>query len=126
MVKGGLFITLAILAISVIPGCATCANYLGGEKEGVTKDQEAGKIYGGVLFLCQAVSASSPQPESHGNADEEPCWLLKTIALGMVAIDFPLSAVGDTLTLPYTISHTLACQNEARNQVNGKSLGPER
>jgi hypothetical protein len=84
---------------------------MGAEKDGVRKDQKWGLIYGGVRGDCDVASSLFNKKETSDPSSNMPEWLEKSLTVGFLALDFPLSAVGDTVTLPKTILYTLDCQN---------------
>lgn len=103
----------AVLAV-LLGGCGTMVNCIS------TKGAAPRAIYGGVLqdaqngtmHLNEAFSGPAPsfsempQPPSAGRD-----FLVKSFCAGcgvcMLAVDLPVSAVADTLTLPLTVPATL-------------------
>src|SRR5207247_1033679 len=84
---------------------------LGADKEGLRERQEFGLIYGGVRFVGQGLQSTVTRLtalEGHPHLD--------LLGVCLLALDLPFSAIGDTLTLPLTISHTLKCQALATKQ----------
>jgi uncharacterized protein YceK len=109
MVRGVLRAILAMASLPALSGCGSFFNCLAADKAGPRQEQEVGKIYGGVLFECQAVESLFAGPWS-------PTWIEPVCVACLLAVDFPLTLVGDTLTLPYTIRYTLECRGLASDQ----------
>jgi uncharacterized protein YceK len=82
---------------------------------GPRQEQEWGKIYGGVRFECEAAQSLFAK-----NNDRKVALLYEACAL---AVDMPLCAVGDTLTLPLTVSYTLECQALTKEQEKVQESG---
>jgi uncharacterized protein YceK len=123
---------LATLAL-LFCGCGTIAN-LAGVKQGILSPREDPKyeVYGGIqndlesarsLFTKDS-SKENEKPETvleqigHSINDAE-CFLISS---GFLAVELPLSFVGDTLTLPITIQKTL---DKQRKQSSGDSTSPD-
>jgi uncharacterized protein YceK len=94
MKRASLAAALALL-ILIPSGCGTIANFSG-------KGWENTRIYGGVLqdvksaedwITYRPISGESELQRDVGTV----------VGTGLVALDVPLSAIGDTLTLPITI-----------------------
>ncbi len=105
---------LAAAAAVGLGGCGTSLN-LDGES----------RVYGGVVQdfqiakdrLAQAANSSRP-----GTPGSSPAWNLTVSALALV--DLPLSLLGDTLTLPFTIPTELECMDEPdRAKTSTESSG---
>jgi uncharacterized protein YceK len=112
-------ICLAVLLASALGGCGTAVNCLG------AKGTAPREIYGGVkqdaqngtTHLAEAFSPSCPSfssPIKTPSAGEK--LMTRTICAGcgvcMLAVDLPVSAVTDTLTLPVTIPTALKRSKE--------------
>jgi uncharacterized protein YceK len=88
----------ALLTASLVGGCGTmgnlwsCCSGSGGER-----------IYGGVCKDVQLVAEGVAQGF---HPDEDGPWFPLAAAC-LMTLDLPLSAIGDTLTLPLTIPATL-------------------
>ena len=96
--------TLAGLALA--PAAFLLAGCLGTAFNFAAPPQEGPRVYGGVRkdlqLLCAPDSVVAPDSNlRQGRPPELTCRLVG-------ALDLPLSAVGDTLTLPYTVSCALA------------------
>src|SRR4051794_8874672 len=93
---------LALAAICSVSGCGSMLNTLY-----FAPMEGGGRMYGGVSLDAEQGSKyirntfSSDQAPDNGSDKSKPVML----ALGVyfLAIDLPLSAVADTLTLPWTI-----------------------
>ncbi len=83
-----------LVAVALI-GCGTIANVSGGR-------WRTSKIYGGVLRDVKStedwIADYSAEPKTSIMRD-----VGVGVGVGLIAIDLPLSVVGDTLTLPITI-----------------------
>jgi uncharacterized protein YceK len=95
------WVTLITTLMLLNAGCGTVGN--------VVSDAPP-KPYGGVLRDCEKI-AGLGEPQRNPNA---PGLLGDTLLLRsldsagtflLVAIDLPLSVIGDTLTLPYTLNY---------------------
>jgi uncharacterized protein YceK len=88
-----------VLITGLLSGCGTVANLSTGAREGWKNVQ----IYGGVRRDVQ----SAGDWFTHSWVAPEKLEFMQDIGaivgVGLVGIDMPLSAVGDTLTLPVTI-----------------------
>jgi uncharacterized protein YceK len=84
-----------VLVAVALAGCGTIANVGGGR-------WRTSKIYGGVLRDVKStedwIADYSAEPKTGIMRD-----VGVGVGVGLIAIDLPLSAVGDTLTLPITI-----------------------
>ncbi len=91
--------TLALAACALGGGCGTVLNL-----------EDEHRVYGGVRTEAVAGSAclvrglGLTQPEGHDKFSRDTSLMLGACAL----LDLPLSAVGDTLTLPLTIPATIS------------------
>ncbi len=87
-------IALLLAGLTATSGCGTAGNlYLPHQKP---------HIYGGVEFDCMAMQASWAMLEPDPSEPKGPLERLgRTLLLtGLVTLDFPLSFVADTITLP--------------------------
>jgi hypothetical protein len=108
-----------VLAMALVPtqiGCGTFTNCLGADKVGPRAEQGFGFIYGGVYYECLAAKSLFGEKPEPRVIPDIPSWVETLLAAAMLAVDMPLSAIGDTLTLPYTIRYTLQCRELARQQ----------
>jgi uncharacterized protein YceK len=103
MSRSSLFVLCLAATVPLLSGCGAFFNCLWADKAGPRAEQGSGKIYGGVRFECEAFL----QPPS---TKEE------LLGACVLAVDLPLCAVADTLTLPFTISYTLKCQALAKER----------
>ena len=94
---GRLTVVLTLGAITLLAGgCGTVAN------TAVLPPEEGGKqVYGGVRVDWEA--ARHVVAEISGDYPRSPFLFVS----GLLAVDLPLSAIGDTVTLPYTIPYAL-------------------
>ena len=122
MARAMLGAILTAAAASSLTGCGTFFNCFAADKAGPQAEQKVGRIYGGVLFEVQAAqSLVNDMPREAIPKD----WVLTVCGSCLLAIDMPLTAVGDTLTLPYTLRYTLACRRLSR-QPEQDQLGADR
>ena len=110
MTRSSWLILCLTATVPLLSGCGTFFNCLGADKAGPRTEQNFGKIYGGVRFECEAAESVAIRDKT---IETVPETLLEACLL---AVDMPLSAIGDTLTLPFTISYTLQCQALSREQ----------
>jgi uncharacterized protein YceK len=83
------------LVILILGGCGTIANFGG-------KGWENTRIYGGVLTdVKSAENWIAYRPISKESEIQRDVGTV--VGTGLIALDVPLSAIGDTLTLPITI-----------------------
>jgi uncharacterized protein YceK len=96
----GLLVGLAVLACLVASsGCGTGFNVLG--------PQRYPHVYGGIECDCKALRMAWTSPGSDETA-LGPLVLFggRVLLTGLILIDFPLSFVADTLTLPDVLSRS--------------------
>lgn len=99
---------------AVLSGCGTvvnCFNVNGAASRaiygGVRQDAENGYRHLGEAFAPTAPSFTEmPKPPSAGR-DFAAKSFCAACGVGMLAVDLPVSAVADTLTLPVTVPATL-------------------
>jgi uncharacterized protein YceK len=88
------------LPVLLLSGCGTVLN-----TTYFTAEEGGGSVYGGVRLDLETsrdlISETPPDDENVGQ-----CISRYTMAVYTMLIDLPLSAIGDTLTLPITISGT--------------------
>lgn len=101
-----------VIVTGLLSGCGTVANLAVGAREGWNNVQ----IYGGVRRDVQ----SAGNWLAHSWVAPEKLEFMQDIGaivgVGLVGIDVPLSAVGDTLTLPVTIPASI--WGRPRNDAN--------
>ena len=88
-----------VIVASFLSGCGTVANLSVGARDGWKNAQ----IYGGVRRDVQSAEdwfAHSWTPSSNPDWQQD---IGAVVGVGLVGLDVPLSAIGDTLTLPITI-----------------------
>jgi uncharacterized protein YceK len=118
-------VILALAMVATQIGCGTLTNCMGADKAGPRAEQGFGLIYGGVYFECLAAKslfAEEPPPQV---LRDVPSWVETVLAASMLAIDMPLSAVGDTLTLPFNIRYTLQCRQLAKKEEHKEGNTPD-
>jgi uncharacterized protein YceK len=112
----------AVLAVG-LSGCGTvvnCVNVNGAPARaiygGVRQDAENGYRHLGEAFSGPAPSFSAmPKPPSVVS-DLASKTFCAACGVGMLAVDLPISAVADTLTLPITVPATLMKQKPKAKQ----------
>jgi uncharacterized protein YceK len=104
---------LAAVAAVGLGGCGTSLNLDGDSRiyGGVVKDFQVAKER-----LAQAADSSGP-----GTPGSSPGWNLAVSALALA--DLPLSLLGDTLTLPFTIPTALEERGEQDHANDSRSSG---
>ena len=93
------------LLLVIVSGCGTCANTLW-----LRPEEGGSRIYGGVRLGVETASeaVSRPYDAEDDLVDRCQCIILPTL-------DMPFSLVGDTLTLPWTVSAWLAISQKQTN-----------
>jgi len=90
-------IAAMLLAAGPLAGCATVYD--------LTKHSTADNVYGGVRLDGHIIASAATG--GGGNCGLDNCDKYAVWSLGLPAvIDLPLSLVGDTLALPYTLTRT--------------------
>jgi uncharacterized protein YceK len=103
------------LAVGTLGGCGTLAN-LGG------RGWEHTRIYGGVLGDVKgaqdwiADNPITPEADIQKNVGT-------VVGVGLVALDVPFSAIGDTLTLPVTVPVAIWASTRGPAAVSQKTGG---
>jgi uncharacterized protein YceK len=120
MAKAATYIVLAVCVVS-LSGCGTFANLVV-----VSPDTGEKKVYGGVMQDFKAVGCNVKDAWA---SDSGSGWLSNCFAVGFLAIDTPVSAVADTMTLPLTIAAALQKPTPEPGQqpaspVAGQHSGP--
>lgn len=121
MARRMVLVFVSILAITTSSGCGTFANCFAADKAGPEEEQNVGKIYGGLNFEWQAARSLFAENSKERIRPDDLNWVNEVCAACMLAVDMPLTAVGDTLTLPFTIHYTLQCRSLARIQKMKRS-----
>jgi uncharacterized protein YceK len=122
MIRPWILALVGLLAAGM-SGCGTCRNVgIGGDGYGA--------IYGGTLqdataALVMPITAAAYFGGAEGDPEMTPGQGL-AIEVGM-ALDLPFSIVGDTVTLPLTVYHTVAGGHEPLSlPLWWESLRPKR
>jgi uncharacterized protein YceK len=106
------------LAVVYLSGCGTSANLSGG-----AQGWRNAQIYGGVL-----TDVKSTQQWVTSNWTNFADWQQDVgtiVGVGLISLDVPFSAIGDTLTLPITIPAVLLRDSgPARNGNRGNAVAP--
>lgn len=118
----------ALVAVS-LGGCGTVNNCLNGNGGrtiygGVKQDAQNGSRHLAEAFTGPAPSfAKMPKPPNAGR-DFLAKSFCASCGVGMLAVDLPLSVVGDTLTLPLTVPSILMKRNpKARRKWKPRVMG---
>ena len=93
--KRALGITIVAIAVISQMGCGTVFNFWPKDDHSTLEGMGRMRIYGGVRMDGQALS-------------EAPWLWRKLLTLLVLTVEFPLSLVMDTVTLPVTIPVTLS------------------
>lgn len=103
-------IALLIAAAALCSGCGTAVNTLW-----LDPYEDGQRVYGGVRVDLEVLQSAGKRESGISVSGETvPLSRLEQVKrVSWLAIDLPLSAIGDTLTLPYT----LACQLSARRTL---------
>jgi uncharacterized protein YceK len=122
---------LAVVLAAALCGCGTVVNCINGDGRaprqiygGVKQDAQNGWRHLGEAFSGPAPCFTQmPQPPSAGRD-----FVAKTFCagcgVGMLAVDLPISAVTDTLTLPVTVPATLMKKKpNAKRTAKPKVMG---
>ena len=121
--------TACLAVVVALCGCGTvvnCVNYNGAAPReiygGVKQDVINGKTHLDEAFHGPAPCFSAmPQPPNLGRD-----FVAKTFCagcgLGMLAVDLPVSAVADTLTLPVTVASTILKSDKKTPNRKAKAM----
>lgn len=109
-----LFVPLAL------SGCGTFANLSLGARQG----WKNALIYGGVRRDVQSTGDWIEHSWTWGKNLDLQQDLGTVVGVGLIGIDLPLSAIGDTLTLPITIPAAIWGDNRTPPTVSGKGQTP--
>lgn len=90
------YVVLALAASCLLSGCMT-----GYSVCYFTPEEGGKKVFGGVRLHCQVMQ------EAMAEGEEKDQWGRLLPRLLLFTLDMPLSAVGDVLTLPYTVPYAL-------------------
>ncbi len=93
--KRALGIAIVVVAAISQTGCGTVFNFLPKDAQSTHEEMGRMRVYGGVRMDGQALS-------------EAPWVWRKLLGLLILTVEFPLSLVMDTATLPVTIPVTLS------------------
>lgn len=102
-----------LIAVLFLCGCGTIANLQTGGRQG----WKNAIIYGGVRRDVESAGKWIDHSWTSGENLDIFQDIGTVVGVGLVGIDIPLSAIGDTLTLPVTVP--IALWN---NSANGASL----
>jgi uncharacterized protein YceK len=108
--------SLAAVMLGALGGCGTSLNLDGDSR-----------VYGGITQDFQVVRerlAQASNPSWPGTPGSSPAWNLTVSALALA--DVPLSLVGDTFTLPFTIPTALEDKDTSAAPTQGDSAGKSR
>jgi uncharacterized protein YceK len=106
---------LCVLALAALAGgCGTFCNTV------LFIPEEGGKqVYGGVLVDVECVKQLATEPSGHESVPK------RAGKAALMALDVPLSAVADTLTLPYIFwLNQKTCELRARPTAKGNPNPP--
>jgi uncharacterized protein YceK len=107
----------ALFAAPVLSGCGTFANLSLGARQG----WKNALIYGGVRRDVQSAGNWIDHSWTWGPNLDIQQDLGTVVGVGLVGLDVPLSAIGDTLTLPITIPATIWGGNGTKPSVSSKN-----
>jgi uncharacterized protein YceK len=104
-------------AVLFLCGCGTVANLEMGWRQGWQNTV----IYGGVRRDVQSAGKWIDHSWTWGENLDVLQDIGTVVGVGLVGIDIPLSAVGDTLTLPVTVPIALWSNSASRANVSRKT-----
>jgi uncharacterized protein YceK len=104
------------IAALFLCGCGTVANLSIGARQG----WQNALVYGGVRRDVQSAGQWIDHNWTWGENLDVQQDVGTVVGVGLVGIDLPLSALGDTLTLPLTIPATLWGRSRTATTVSGK------
>lgn len=110
-----LFAAGALVATCCLGGCGTLNNTIVGTGPAPPHEYTPPlEVYGGVREDLRTIvdGVTPPYPDSFGEG------LSQALGTAMLIVDVPLSAVGDTLTLPKTLPATMERTRPARPDNN--------
>jgi uncharacterized protein YceK len=108
-----------LIVVEFLSGCGTVANLSIGAREGWKNAQ----IYGGVRRDVQSAEQWIDHSWTWGENLDVVQDIGTVVGVGLVGIDVPLSAVGDTLTLPITIPAAIWGSSRNGANVSRKTAG---
>jgi uncharacterized protein YceK len=108
-----------LIGAGFLSGCGTAANLSVGAREG----WQYAPIYGGVRRDVQSAQDWVNHTWTSGDNLELQRNLGTVVGVGLVGIDVPLSAIGDTLTLPITIPASLLSKSRSGANGSGNNAG---
>ncbi len=100
------------VAVLFLCGCGTIANLETGARQGWNN----AVVYGGVRRDVQSAGKWIDHSWTSGDNLDVVQDIGTVVGVGLVGIDIPLSAIGDTLTLPVTVP--LALMNNSVNRTS--------
>jgi uncharacterized protein YceK len=106
-------------AAPVLSGCGTFANVSIGARQG----WQNALIYGGVRRDIQTTSNWIDHSWTWGPNLDIQQDVGTVVGVALVGIDMPLSAIGDTLTLPITIPAAIWAGNSNPSSISNKIQG---
>lgn len=108
------------VAVLLLCGCGTVANLETGARQG----WKNAIIYGGVRRDVQSAGNWIDHSWTWGDNLDVVQDIGSVVGVGLVGIDIPLSAVGDTLTLPITVPIALWNNSATRTSYSRKTSAP--
>jgi uncharacterized protein YceK len=105
------------VAVLLLCGCGTIANLETGARQG----WKNAAIYGGVRRDVQSAGKWIDHSWTWGDNLDVIQDIGSVVGVGLVGIDIPLSAVGDTLTLPVTVPIALWNNSISRTSYSRKT-----
>jgi uncharacterized protein YceK len=118
---------LAAVLVVGLSGCGTVANCIGVNGVpartiygGVRQDAENGCRHLGEAFFGPAPSFSAMPKPPNAAGDLASKTFCAACGVGMLAVDLPVSAIADTLTLPVTVPATLMKKTPDRKRKHRK------
>jgi uncharacterized protein YceK len=114
-------LTAVLLLAAVAPsGCGTIANLSTGAENGWKNAQ----IYGGVRRDVKSANEWFADSWTPANDSDVMQDIGAVVGVGLVGLDLPLSAIGDTLTLPLTIPASIWGSSTPAPTVSRKNNTP--
>jgi uncharacterized protein YceK len=110
--------TALLIMAGFLSGCGTAANISVGAREG----WQYAPVYGGVRRDVQSAENWVEHTWTWGENLDLQRDLGTVVGVALVGIDVPLSALGDTLTLPITIPAYYL--SKSRSGTNGRGNPP--
>lgn len=110
--------TALLMMAGFLSGCGTAANISVGAREG----WQYAPPYGGVRRDVQSAEDWVDHTWTWGENLDLQRDLGTVVGVGLVGIDVPLSAIGDTLTLPITLPAYY--MSKSRGGANGRGNPP--